>query len=199
MSVKVSTRKSTNFRQVEKKILDRILSPNIYDSQIRPLGTTLNDSNADGSTKVLVNLFVRSFEKIDDVKMEFSIQITFRQQWNDNRLAFHDMGGKIKYLTMTERSKVWMPDTFFRNEKDAKFHEIIQPNLYVRVFPNGDVLYSIRVRNGFIKVGILVEFSAKGVSTPLTPLRIMMNLLLKFVKIKCITLRLSVGCETTLI
>lgn len=38
-----------------------------------------------------------------------------------------------------------MPDTFFRNEKDAKFHDIIQPNLYVRVFPNGDVLYSIRV------------------------------------------------------
>ena len=32
-----------------------------------------------------VNLFVRSFEKIDDVKMEFSVQITFRQQWNDNR------------------------------------------------------------------------------------------------------------------
>ena len=38
-----------------------------------------------------------------------------------------------------------MPDTFFRNEKEAKFHDIIQPNLYVRVFPNGDVLYSIRV------------------------------------------------------
>ena len=37
-----------------------------------------------------------------------------------------------------------MPDTFFRNEKEAKFHDIIQPNLYVRVFPNGDVLYSIR-------------------------------------------------------
>ena len=137
--------KSTNFRQVEKKILDRILSPDIYDSQIRPLGTALNASDSDESTKVLVNLFVRSFEKIDDVKMEFSIQITFRQQWNDNRLAFSDMGGKIKYLTMTERSKVWMPDTFFRNEKEAKFHEIIQPNLYVRVFPDGDVLYSIRV------------------------------------------------------
>ena len=39
-----------------------------------------------------------------------------------------------------------MPDTFFRNEKEGKFHNIIQPNLYVRVFPNGDVLYSIRVR-----------------------------------------------------
>ena len=38
-----------------------------------------------------------------------------------------------------------MPDTFFRNEKDGNFHDIIQPNLYVRVFPDGDVLYSIRV------------------------------------------------------
>jgi len=104
-----------------------------------------NLTEPDGPTTVLVNLFVRSFEKIDDVKMEFSVQITFRQQWNDNRLSFNNIGGKIKYLTLTERNKVWMPDTFFRNEKDAKFHDIIQPNLYVRVFPNGDVLYSIRV------------------------------------------------------
>ena len=75
--LEISTRKSmnTNFRQEEKKILDRILSPKIYDSQIRPLGTASNDSDPDeDSTKVLVNLFVRSFEKIDDVKVEFRIQ-----------------------------------------------------------------------------------------------------------------------------
>merc|ERR550517_1996967 len=77
--------------------------------------------------------------------MEYSLQITFRQQWNDNRLQFDNREGKIKYLTMTEKSKVWMPDTFFRNEKTGRFHQILQPNLYVRVFPNGDVLYSIRV------------------------------------------------------
>ena len=46
---------------------------------------------------------------------------------------------------MTDSTKVWMPDTFFRNEKVGRFHNILQPNLYVRVFPNGDVLYSIRV------------------------------------------------------
>ena len=45
---------------------------------------------------------------------------------------------------MTEASKVWMPDTFFRNEKIGRFHSILTPNLYVRVFPGGDVLYSIR-------------------------------------------------------
>ena len=54
------------------------------------------------------------------------------------------LSGKIKYLTMTDASKVWMPDTFFRNEKIGRFHTILTPNLYVRVFPNGDVLYSIR-------------------------------------------------------
>jgi len=138
--------KVLNYRQLEKRILDRILSPRIYDSQIRPKGAgNTTEWSQDGPTRVMVNLYVRSFEKIDDVKMEFSVQITFRQQWNDNRLAFNSIGGKIKYLTMTECNKVWMPDTFFRNEKEGKFHSIIQPNLYVRVFPNGDVLYSIRV------------------------------------------------------
>ena len=52
--------------------------------------------------------------------------------------------GKIRYLTMTDASKVWMPDTFFRNEKVGRFHKILAPNMYIRVFPNGDVLYSIR-------------------------------------------------------
>jgi hypothetical protein len=31
-----------------------------------------------------------------------------------------------------------------RNEKEAKKHEIIVPNVYVRIYPSGDVLYSIR-------------------------------------------------------
>ena len=96
----------TNFRKVEKKILDQLFSPTVYDSAIRPKGFSVNNTDDDGPSIVLVNVFVRSFEKIDDVKMEFSFQITFRQQWNDNRLAFNDMGGKIKYLTMTDRGKV---------------------------------------------------------------------------------------------
>ena len=39
-----------------------------------------------------------------------------------------------------------MPDTFFRNEKVGHFHAILVNNVYVRVFPNGDVLFSIRCR-----------------------------------------------------
>ena len=46
---------------------------------------------------------------------------------------------------MTETNRVWMPDTFFQNEKLGHFHNIIVPNVYVRIFPSGRVLYSIRL------------------------------------------------------
>jgi len=52
--------------------------------------------------------------------------------------------GRLKYLTLTEASRVWMPDLFFSNEKEGHFHNIIMPNVYIRIFPNGSVLYSIR-------------------------------------------------------
>jgi len=140
--------KEPNYRQIEKKILDDVLNPEVYDPRIRPAGL----NSTDGPSYVFVNVFVRSFSSIDDVKMEYSFQVTLRQQWNDKRLRFKEklpglgvQDGKIKYLTMTDASKVWMPDTFFRNEKIGRFHTILTPNLYVRVFPNGDVLYSIRV------------------------------------------------------
>ena len=60
----------------------------------------------------------------------------------DYRVHLH--ADNIKYLTLIDSSKIWMPDTFFRNEKIGSFHNILAPNLYVRIFPNGDVLYSIR-------------------------------------------------------
>ena len=68
-------------------LLDR---RNIYFILTCPQGeaqnvTSSDRDNLDGPTIVWVNLFVRSFEKIDDVRMQFSVQITFRQQWNDNR------------------------------------------------------------------------------------------------------------------
>ena len=114
-----------------------------------------------------MNIFVRGFSEINDVKMEYKFQITLRQKWNDERLQFKQKLGynsqgmklfvgdiwmrypsfysdKIRYLTLIDASKVWMPDTFFRNEKIGSFHNILAPNMYVRIFPNGDVLYSIR-------------------------------------------------------
>ncbi|XP_043476831.1 glutamate-gated chloride channel isoform X3 [Leptopilina heterotoma] len=133
--------KVINFREVEKQILDSILGPKSYDARIRPSGI----NGTDGPTKVDINIYLRSISKIDDYKMEYSVQLTFREQWIDERLKFDDFGGKLKYLTLTEANKIWMPDLFFSNEKEGHFHNIIMPNVYIRIFPEGSVLYSIRI------------------------------------------------------
>ncbi|XP_015512330.1 glycine receptor alpha 1 isoform X2 [Neodiprion pinetum] len=130
-----------NFREKEKQVLDNILGPGRYDARIRPSG----ENGTDGPAIVRVNLFVRSIATISDIKMEYSVQLTFREQWLDERLKFNDFGGRLKYLTLTEANRVWMPDLFFSNEKEGHFHNIIMPNVYIRIFPYGSVLYSIRI------------------------------------------------------
>ncbi|NP_001071277.1 glutamate-gated chloride channel isoform X4 [Apis laboriosa] len=133
------TQGKVNYREKEKEVLDNILGG--YDARIRPSG----ENATDGPAVVRVNIFVRSISKIDDVTMEYSVQLTFREQWLDERLRFNDFGGRLKYLTLTDASRVWMPDLFFSNEKEGHFHNIIMPNVYIRIFPNGSVLYSIRI------------------------------------------------------
>ncbi|XP_032665165.1 glutamate-gated chloride channel isoform X3 [Odontomachus brunneus] len=135
------TQVKVNFREKEKQVLDNILGPGRYDARIRPSG----ENGTDGPTNVKVNIFLRSISKIDDYNMEYSVQLTFREQWLDERLRFNDFGGRLKYLTLTEANRVWMPDLFFSNEKEGHFHNIIMPNVYIRIFPNGSVLYSIRI------------------------------------------------------
>ena len=73
--------KETNYRQIEKQILDDVLGPKVYDARIRPAGENstgerksklliiMTFSILDGPSMVYVNIFVRSFSKIDDVKM----------------------------------------------------------------------------------------------------------------------------------
>ncbi|XP_029052723.1 glycine receptor alpha 1 isoform X4 [Osmia lignaria lignaria] len=132
---------TVNYREKEKQVLDTILGPGRYDARIRPSG----ENATDGPAIVRVNLFVRSIATISDIKMEYSVQLTFREQWLDERLRFVDTTGRLKYLTLTDASRVWMPDLFFSNEKEGHFHNIIMPNVYIRIFPNGSVLYSIRI------------------------------------------------------
>ncbi|KAH7946361.1 hypothetical protein HPB49_023439 [Dermacentor silvarum] len=148
-----------NFRAIEKRILDSIIGQGRYDCRIRPMGINntarllivllLGSPNpdpflVDGPCVVRVNIYLRSISKIDDLSMEYTVQMTFREQWRDERLQYDDLGGQVRYLTLTEPDKLWKPDLFFSNEKEGHFHNIIMPNVLLRIHPNGDVLFSIR-------------------------------------------------------
>ncbi|XP_074596135.1 glutamate-gated chloride channel-like [Brevipalpus obovatus] len=141
-----------DLRAKEKEILDEILgtekNPTRYDKRIRPAGQPKNDTS-EFPLMVEVNMMIRSISRIDDVAMEYAVQITHREEWNDTRLEYSDKldmeSMQIQYLVLTDPKRIWMPDLFFRNEKQGHNHEIIMPNVLVRIYPTGRVLFSIRL------------------------------------------------------
>uniref|UniRef100_A0A183U368 Neur_chan_LBD domain-containing protein n=1 Tax=Toxocara canis TaxID=6265 RepID=A0A183U368_TOXCA len=80
-----------------------------------------------GPVLVSVNIYLRSISKIDDVNMEYSAQFTFREEWRDARLAYERFADEntqvppFVVLATSEQAdltqQIWMPDTFFQNEK----------------------------------------------------------------------------------
>lgn len=77
------------------------------------------------------------------------MQLSLRQEWTDDRLAFGKLNQYKNYglnsITLTEQERLWKPDLFFRNEKEGHFHKIIMPNVLLRIKGEGQVLYSIRI------------------------------------------------------
>lgn len=75
-----------------QKILNEILGPS-YDRNIRAYNNA--SVGEDSSTIVSVNMYIRSIRDINDVRMEFVPQITFRMQWKDSRLAYAGKKGEV--------------------------------------------------------------------------------------------------------
>ena len=76
---------------------------------------------------------------------DFTLDMYFRQFWQDPRLSFERKTGMDKLVVGAEYiSLIWVPDTFFVNEKTAYFHKATTDNQFVRIFHTGDILRSIR-------------------------------------------------------
>uniref|UniRef100_S4RBW2 Gamma-aminobutyric acid type A receptor subunit gamma2 n=1 Tax=Petromyzon marinus TaxID=7757 RepID=S4RBW2_PETMA len=75
---------------------------------------------------------------------EYTIDIFFAQTWFDSRLRFNS-SMKVLRLNSNMVGKIWIPDTFFRNSKQADAHWITTPNQLLRISNNGKVLYTLRL------------------------------------------------------
>ncbi|KAK3572688.1 hypothetical protein QTP86_004135 [Hemibagrus guttatus] len=78
---------------------------------------------------------------------DYRVNIFLRQQWNDPRLAYSEYPDDSLDLDPSMLDSIWKPDLFFANEKGAHFHEVTTDNKLLRIFKNGNVLYSIRGRH----------------------------------------------------
>ncbi|CAD6200051.1 unnamed protein product [Caenorhabditis auriculariae] len=129
----------------DTEIIKKLLGKG-YDWRVRPPGINLTVPGTHGAVIVNVNMLIRSISKIDDVNMEYSVQLTFREEWVDGRLAFGFPGdNKPDFLILTAGQQIWMPDSFFQNEKQAHRHMIDKPNVLIRIHKDGRILYSVRI------------------------------------------------------
>ncbi|KAM8975541.1 glycine receptor subunit alpha-2 isoform 1-T1 [Pelodytes ibericus] len=109
-----------------------------YDARIRPnfKGPPVN---------VTCNIFINSFGSIAETTMDYRVNIFLRQQWNDPRLSYSEYPDDSLDLDPSMLDSIWKPDLFFANEKGANFHDVTTDNKLLRIFKNGNVLYSIRL------------------------------------------------------
>ncbi|XP_042564449.1 glycine receptor, alpha 4b [Clupea harengus] len=94
---------------------------------------------------VTCNIFINSFGSITETTMDYRLNVFLRQQWNDPRLAYKEYPDDSLDLDPSMLDSIWKPDLFFANEKGANFHEVTTDNKLLRIFHNGNVLYSIRL------------------------------------------------------
>jgi len=69
-----------------------------------------------------------------------------RQQWRDPRLAFGKFRTGIEKIRLGENSWncLWIPDTFFRNEKEAEFHDVTVNNRLMNLKSDGELWYVVK-------------------------------------------------------
>ncbi|XP_044309720.1 gamma-aminobutyric acid receptor subunit alpha-6 [Varanus komodoensis] len=144
------------------RILDKLLDG--YDNRLRPgFG---GRGNPGAVTEVKTDIYVTSFGPVSDVEMEYTMDVFFRQTWIDERLKF---GGPTEILKLNNLmvSKIWTPDTFFRNGKKSIAHNMTTPNKLFRIMQNGTILYTMRLTINADCPMRLVNFPMDGHACPL--------------------------------
>lgn len=124
------TERLENVTQTISRILDG------YDIRLRP--------NFGGDPLLVgMDLTIASFDAISEVNMDYTITMYLNQYWKDERLAFsHE--GEVLTLSGDFAEKIWVPDTFFANDKNSFLHDVTERNKLVRLSGGGSVTYGMR-------------------------------------------------------
>ncbi|KAG7201051.1 hypothetical protein KM043_017600 [Ampulex compressa] len=119
-----------NVTQTISRILDG------YDIRLRP--------NFGGEPLLVgMDLTIASFDAISEVNMDYTITMYLNQYWKDERLAF-SQEQEVLTLSGDFAEKIWVPDTFFANDKNSFLHEVTERNKLIRLSGDGSVTYGMR-------------------------------------------------------
>ncbi|TKS83023.1 Gamma-aminobutyric acid receptor subunit rho-3 GABA(A) receptor subunit rho-3 GABA(C) receptor [Collichthys lucidus] len=92
-----------------------------------------------------IDVQVESIDSISEVNMDFTMTLYLRHYWQDDRLAFPSSSNKSRTFDARLVKKIWVPDVFFVHSKRSFIHDTTMENIMLRVYPDGNILYSVRI------------------------------------------------------
>eukprot|EP00092_Neocalanus_flemingeri_P104574 GFUD01133967.1.p1 GENE.GFUD01133967.1~~GFUD01133967.1.p1 ORF type:complete len:408 (+),score=75.77 GFUD01133967.1:59-1282(+) len=122
-----------------------------YNKDLRP-------NIGEDPVTVGVSIYVLAVQDVSDTNMEFTLDIYFRQFWNDSRLSFEGNEAVDKIVFGSEKiEEIWKPDTFFVNEKSSSFTgPATDSDSFLRMGQAGNILMSKRMT---VTAGCPMDFS----------------------------------------
>ncbi|KAL0994019.1 hypothetical protein UPYG_G00116820 [Umbra pygmaea] len=92
-----------------------------------------------------IDVQVESIDSISEVNMDFTMTLYLRHYWQDDRLAFPSSSNRSRTFDARLVKKIWVPDVFFVHSKRSFIHDTTMENIMLRVYPDGNILYSVRI------------------------------------------------------
>lgn len=130
------------------KLLDELLRN--YDRRSTPT------NNLEMATNVSLELYVASLGSINTENMDYVTDTYLRQKWWDPRLSHPELKSPMDLADPNLVKAIWKPEVFFPNAKEANFQFVTVPNVLIRIHPNGEILYILRLR---LKFSCMMELS----------------------------------------
>ncbi|MBN3299055.1 GBRB1 protein, partial [Amia calva] len=118
-----------------KETVDKLLKG--YDIRLRP-------DFGGPPVDVGMSIDIASIDMVSEVNMDYTLTMYFQQSWRDKRLSYT---GIPLNLTLDNRvaDQLWVPDTYFLNDKKSFVHGVTVKNRMIRLHPDGTVLYGLRI------------------------------------------------------
>ncbi|XP_073981318.1 glycine receptor subunit alpha-2-like isoform X2 [Rhodnius prolixus] len=124
------------------QVLDSLLKKD-YDRRATPT------NHLNNATTVYCELYIRSFGSISPVTMDYEVDLYLRQKWQDERLKHPDITEVLDLNDPNLVKAIWKPEVYFPNAKHAEFQFVTVPNVLIRINPDGEILYMLRLKLSF--------------------------------------------------
>ncbi|XP_078612219.1 glycine receptor subunit alphaZ1-like isoform X3 [Branchiostoma floridae x Branchiostoma japonicum] len=120
---------------------DKVTPTKVFVSMLKKYDERVRPDFKGPPVKIFCQLVVNNLGSVKAETMDYIVTVFMRQRWIDSRLQHYDYNDTI-ILSSRNLDRVWLPDIFFVNEKAAGFISTTGNNKMLRIYPNGEVLYS---------------------------------------------------------